>query len=228
MRVIGAGLGRTGTLSLQAALEHLGFAPCFHGRHLHETLHLLPLWRAAAEQGSAEAWRRLFAGYDATVDWPSAAFWRELTAAFPDAKVILTVRDPHRWYDSMADTIFRAYDHSSRNQVVDEAARVVPGMAELGAFMREVVWDRFFAGRFADREHAIGVYTEHNAAVQREIPPARLLVMRPGTSWEPLCSFLGLPAPREPYPHLNESGRFQDRLEEQLRAKISQVRPDPS
>ncbi|NRQ35407.1 sulfotransferase family protein [Nonomuraea sp. NN258] len=231
MRVIGAGLGRTGTSSLQAALERLGFAPCFHGRHMRECADRLPLWRAAAAQGSPELWRRLFTGYDATVDWPSAAFWRELVAAFPDAKVILTVRDPRQWYDSMTETIFRVYGSENRNAWVTEAARVVPGMAEVGAFMRELVWDRFFAGRFADRDHAIRVYDEHNAAVRAAVDPSRLLIVRPGMTWEPLCSFLGVAVPAQPYPHLNEGGHYRETIEQQLQEQIGRqpaMRPDAS
>ena len=111
LRVIGAGYGRTGTLSLRTALERLGFAPCEHMINVMENPERFLLWQAALEQkerGGAIDWDPLFAGYSATVDWPGAFFWRELANANPRAKVILTVRDPDRWYDSVRQTIYRA------------------------------------------------------------------------------------------------------------------------
>src|SRR5690348_10244023 len=106
MRVIGVGFGRTGTASLKVALERLGVAPCYHMYDVIEEPARARAWLAAAEGGKPD-WDEIFAGYAATVDWPGAAFWRELLATYPQAKVILTVRDPQRWYDSTRQTIFR-------------------------------------------------------------------------------------------------------------------------
>jgi hypothetical protein len=219
MKVIGAGVGRTGTLSLKAALERLGFGPCFHGRHVLDHPDRLPLWQAAAA-GEPVDWSAVFAGYASSVDWPGAAFWRPLTEAFPAAKVILTVRDPDSWYASVSATIFRMFGDGPPDPRVADARRVVPGLDTFTAFHRRMIWDGFFAGRFADREYAIRIYEEHNARVLREVPPDRLLMISPGAGWEPLCAFLGAPVPAEPYPHLNDPGRFWARVA----ARVSETR----
>lgn len=223
MKIVGVGVGRTGTLSLKAALERLGFGPCFHGRHVLDHPDRLPLWRAAAA-GEPVDWGALFAGYSSTVDWPGAALWRPLASAFPAAKVILTVRDAESWYDSVYRTIFRMFGYGPPDARVAEARRIVPGLDVFTAFHRQMIWDGFFAGRFADREYAMLVYEEHNAAVIREVPADRLLVITPDAGWEPLCEFLRVPVPDEPYPHLNDPERFWARVA----ARVSEARPDES
>ncbi|HET8659722.1 MAG TPA: sulfotransferase [Micromonosporaceae bacterium] len=220
MKVIGAGVGRTGTLSLKAALERLGFGPCFHGRHVLDHPDRLPLWRAAAA-GEPVDWAALFQGYASSVDWPGAAFWRELVTAFPTAKVILTVRDAQGWYDSVHRTIFPMFGYGAPDARVALARRVVPGLDVFTEFHRRMVWDGFFAGRFADRAYAVRVYEEHNAAVRREVPADRLLVVAPGAGWQPLCGFLGVAVPDEPYPHLNDPERFWARVA----ARVSESQP---
>ena len=220
MKVIGAGVGRTGTLSLKAALERLGYGPCFHGRHVLDHPDRLPLWQAAAA-GEPVDWTAVLAGYTSTVDWPGAAFWRRLVAAFPAAKVVLTVRDGDSWYDSVRSTIYRMFGDGPPDARVAEARRVVPGLDVFTAFHRRIVWDGFFAGRFADRDHAIRVYQEHNAAVRREVPADRLLVIPPDAGWEPLCTFLGADVPPEAYPHLNDPGKFWARVA----ARVGESRP---
>lgn len=211
MKVIGVGVGRTGTLSLKAALEQLGFGPCFHGRHVLDHPDRLLLWQAAAA-GEPVDWSALFAGYASSVDWPGAAFWRPLAGAFPTAKIILTVRDAEGWYDSVSNTIFRMFGNGPPDTRVAEARRIVPGLDMFTAFHRRMIWDGFFGGRFADREHAIRAYEEHNAGVIRDVPADRLLVISPGAGWEPLCGFLGVPVPAEPYPHLNDPEKFWARV----------------
>jgi Sulfotransferase domain len=219
MRIIGAGVGRTGTLSLKAALERLGFGPCFHGRHVLDHPDRLPLWRAAAA-GEPVDWNAVFAGYAATVDWPGAAYWRQLAETFPTARIILTVRDAESWYDSVHSTIFQMFGDGPPPPRVAEARRVVPGLDVFTDFHRRMIWDGFFGGRFADREYAIAVYERHNAAVLREAPADRLLTISAGAGWEPLCAFLGVPVPDEPYPHLNDPAKFWARVE----ARISETR----
>jgi hypothetical protein len=210
MKVIGAGVGRTGTLSLKAALERLGFGPCFHGRHVLDHPDRLPLWQAAAA-GQPVDWNAVFAGYVSSVDWPGAAFWRPLAEAFPAAKIILTVRDAESWYASVANTIFRMFGDGPADTRVAEARRIVPGLDVFTAFHRRMIWDGFFGGRFADREHAIRVYEEHNAAVVSGVPADRLLTISPGAGWEPLCAFLGVPVPEdEPFPHVNDTVAFHE------------------
>jgi hypothetical protein len=215
VKVIGVGVGRTGTLSLKAALERLGLGPCFHGRHVLDHPDRLPLWRAAAA-GERVDWTALLSGYASTVDWPGAAFWRPLAATFPEAKLILTRRDADAWYDSVQSTIYRMFGDGPPDARVDRARQVVPGLDVFTEFHRRIIWDGFFGGRFADRAYAIRAYEQHNAAIVRETPADRLLIISPGAGWEPLCDFLGIPAPDEPYPHLNDPGRFWARVAERI------------
>jgi hypothetical protein len=211
MKIIGVGVGRTGTLSLKAALERLGFGPCFHGRHVLDHPERLELWRAAADGHSVD-WGAVFAGYASTVDWPGAAFWRPLATAYPDATFILTVRGADGWYESVHNTIFRMFGEEPPSEEVAHARRSVPGLDVFTAFHRRMIWDGFFDGRFADRAYAIRVYEEHNAVVRRELPADRLLVLSPGSGWAPLCAFLGVAVPDEPYPHLNDPAKFWARV----------------
>ncbi|MCF6521564.1 sulfotransferase family protein [Streptomyces sp. JJ36] len=201
LELIGAGFGRTGTLSMKAALERLGHGPAYHMAEILAEPRRLRDWSRVL--GGAEPdWYRIFDGYRSTVDWPGAAYWRELCAAFPQAKVLLTVRDPERWYDSTRRTIHRF----SR----DPAGFPGEEGAAFRAAVRTMVWEGTFGGRFEDKAHAIRVFEEHNAAVQREIPADRLLVYRAGDGWEPLCAFLGTDVPDEDFPHLNDAASMQE------------------
>jgi hypothetical protein len=215
VKIIGAGIGRTGTMSLKTALERLGFGPCFHGRHVLDHRDRLPQWMAAAD-GQPVDWAALFAGYRSTMDWPGAAFWRELIATFPDARVILTERDPDSWYDSVARTIYPMFG-SPDDPRAERARALVPGLDVMTEFTRRLIWDGpVFGGRFPDRAHAIAVFEEHNAAVRREVPPERLLVCGADVGWARLCGFLGVPEPDEPYPHLNDPAGFWGRVEARI------------
>ncbi|MBO2453685.1 sulfotransferase family protein [Actinomadura barringtoniae] len=215
MKVIGVGIGRTGTLSLKAAVERLGFGPCFHGRHVLDHRERLPLWMAAAS-GEKVDLRGLFAGYESTMDWPGASFWRELVEAYPDAKVILTERDPDSWYDSVARTIYPMFGSRSDPRA-EEARQVVPGLDIMTEFTRRLIWDgAFFGGRFEDRDHAIAVFMAHNEAVRREVPAERLLICEAAVGWDVLCDFLDVPVPDEPYPHLNDPDRFWGRVQARM------------
>ena len=216
MKVIGVGVGRTGTLSLKAALERLGFGPCFHMRNVLDHPERLPLWEAAAA-GSAVDWDAVFAGYKSSVDWPGAAFWRQLTDRYPDAKVILTVRDPERWYDSVQETIYQLFGGGTESPLAEEALRRIPGIATMHAFNRKLVWDGpFLQGRFEDRDWAVRAFLRHNAAVEEEIPPERLLVYEVSEGWAPLCDFLGVDQPDEEFPRLNDPAAFWGRVRDRL------------
>jgi hypothetical protein len=216
MKVIGVGVGRTGTLSLKAALDRLGFGPCFHMRNVLDHPERLPLWEAAAA-GSAVDWDEVFAGYESSVDWPGAAFWRELTAYYSDAKVILSVRDPERWYDSVRETIYQLFGGGTESPLAEEALQRIPGIATMHAFNRKLVWDGpFLQGRFDDRDWAMRAFVRHNAAVQEEIAPERLLVFDVSAGWGSLCNFLGVDAPDEDFPRLNDPAAFWGRVRDRL------------
>jgi hypothetical protein len=207
LKVIGAGLGRTGTLSLKAALEELGFARCYHMREVLTHIGDARVWDAAA-RGEPVDWEKLFAGYQATVDWPGCSFYRQLLARYPEAKVILTVRDPERWYESAHQTIYYV-----RNAFPAWSRYLFPRMSTFRCMLDRIIWDGTFQGRFEDRAFAIDVFNRHNEQVRRDVPADRLLVHEVREGWEPLCAFLGVPVPEgKPFPHLNDAADFRGRL----------------
>lgn len=204
IKVIGAGFGRTGTLSLKLALEILGFGPCYHMR---EIIPFRPLrakgWYEASQDRPVD-WPALLRGYQATVDWPACHFYRELLAAYPEAKVILTVRDPELWYRSVLATIYPSAQNFAGWQWSMPITRYVPMM------LHSIIWGGTFHGRFEDKEYAIDIYQRHIAEVKRVTPPDRLLVYQVQEGWEPLCRFLNVPIPQgQAFPHLNDSAQFQ-------------------
>ena len=105
LSVIGAGFGRTGTMSLKLALDQLGFGPCYHMTEVFKNPKASGYWEAAAD-GKPIDWEEVFAGYRSTVDWPGATFYKQLADAYPEAKVILTERDAEAWFESTQATIF--------------------------------------------------------------------------------------------------------------------------
>jgi Sulfotransferase domain len=200
LSVIGAGFGRTGTLSLKGALEQLGFAPCHHMAEVLGNPEQLPHWQRAA-QGEAVDWNRLFADYRASVDWPSAYFWRELAEAFPDAKVLLSTRDADAWYQSFSNTILNLVANIDRIENPHIRATIEMGGSLVGAGV--------FDGRADDPEHAKMVFRAHEEKVRMTIPAERLLVFDVREGWEPLCAFLGVPVPDTPFPRLNDAEQFK-------------------
>lgn len=222
--VIGAGFGRTGTTSLRAALVQLGLDPCDHMDENFARPERFVLWREAFQRkqaGEPIDWRPLLADYRAIVDWPGAYFWRELTSAHPEAKVILTVRDPDRWYASTLGTIFNFRTRVGDDESPSERVRLLllrlgmPGMREGLQFIDDLIWRATFDGRFRERDNALRVFNEHNQAVQATIPADRLLVFDVKQGWEPLCRFLGLPVPAgEPFPHLSDTSSAQKEIRE--------------
>jgi hypothetical protein len=213
LEVIGAGFGRTGTMSLKVALETLGFGPCYHMTEVFTHPEHVELWRAAA-QGKPLAWEQIFDGYRATVDWPGCAFWAELLQSYPDAKVILTVRDPNEWYESAYNTIYRISGAAS-SPVFYLASLLVPAAKRMKHAQRmiiEVVWQRDLDGRFEDRGYAIETFERHNEEVKQHVPAENLLVYEVRDGWGPLCEFLGVEMPDEPFPHLNDSEVFKGRI----------------
>lgn len=202
LSIIGAGFGRTGTLSLKLALEQLGFGPCYHMNDVFTQAGHAQQWRDAFRSGDAD-WETLLQGYRATVDWPSAHFWRQLAGHYPAAKVILTVRDRDAWYESISTTIFPAQRRPLPPQDDPHYAQLV--------MPRELILHGTF-GQVEDKAHVLSIYDAHNAAVQAQITPPRLLVYDVKDGWAPLCAFLGVPVPGAPFPRSNTQQDFLDRL----------------
>ena len=210
VKVIGAGFGRTGTASLKVALEELGYGPCYHMSEIFANPDHIKVWEAAM-RGHPADWNRLFRDYRATVDWPGAAFYEELMERYPDAKVILTVRDSDRWYESARSTIYNI-QNIALSPVFSLAALFIPRLRHLrrAALMAaDLVWKRTFDGRFEEREYAIKVFERWNKAVEKRVPAEKLLVYEVKEGWEPLCGFLGAKEPDKPFPHLNSAAEMR-------------------
>ena len=204
LKVVGAGFGRTGTMSLKLALEQLGFGPCHHmvetfGKNDH-----IALWQAAAD-GNPD-WEAVFEGYQSAVDWPVCYFWRELIDLYPDAKVILSKRDAEGWFKSASNTIFKAITAGQG------AADSTGG----GKMVKTIVVDGTFNGKLLEREYAMKVFNEHNEAVMSSIDPSRLLVFEASEGWEPLCEFLDLPVPDTEFPRVNTREETRELIEKMI------------
>lgn len=200
LKVIGAGYGRTGTMSLKLALEQLGFGPCYHMVEVFKNPVAARWWVDAAE--GRPDWEKIFAGYDSTVDWPNATFYAELAEAYPEAKVILTERDPEAWFASTQATIF------ARDIPADTED---PWMLMFGKVIADL-----FDRRMHDKDKLISVYQAHNARVREVIPSERLLVYEVAQGWAPLCDFLGVAVPEGPMPKVNSTEEFQSRHAQQI------------
>ncbi|MEU4420827.1 sulfotransferase family protein [Actinoplanes sp. NPDC024001] len=211
LQVIGVGFARTGTTSLRSALDVLGFGPCYHMLDVMSDPQRVRQWLDIA-RGAAPDWNRVFGGFRSAVDWPVAAYWRELADAFPEAKLVLTVRDPDAWYDSARNTIFKQRVDPPRGPArvaARVAERVSPDLRAFLAMTRETIEQPLFDDRLADRAYLTSVFTRHVEQVQAAFPPDRLLTFRATDGWAPLCAFLGRPVPEQPFPRDNSSADFR-------------------
>lgn len=210
MKLIGAGLGRTGTKSLQDALQTLGFNPCYHMTEFLEHPEHAKGWMAAADNQPVD-WKHFLRNYQASVDFPGCAYYKEMMVAFPDAKVLLSVRDPEAWYESCRNTIFKI------TQVfpVALARKLMPWLpfAAPGRIASRMIWQQTFDNRFADKAYALEVFHRHIEEVKQYVKPERLLVFDVKEGWEPLCRFLEVPVPKDkPFPRLNDTQEFQQNI----------------
>lgn len=199
LRVVGAGLGRTGTNSLKLALEHL-----LGGRvhHMYEVFvegqRQFDLWRAAARGAPYEEWGVALDGFVASVDWPSCRWYEQLASENPDAVVVLSVRESaETWWRSADRTIFenlRTGDPES------------PGLEMIRTLVRGHI------GSYEDAAVAKAAYERHNAEVIERTAPDRLVVWQPEDGWGPICAALDVPVPPEPFPRTNTSEEFRARF----------------
>lgn len=197
LKVIGAGFGRTATMSLRMALDELGLGPCYHMEAVLNDMDLrLPHWLSVLE-GKAD-WDTTFAGFGAAVDWPTAAYVSELTEKYPEAKVILSTRDAERWYDSISQTILA---------VLTSPDKWPPEQKSWLEMVHRVVIGRSLGGN-TDKDSVIAAFKDHEAAIKQAIPADKLLVFEAREGWEPLCNFLGTPVPDTSYPRSNSREEF--------------------
>ena len=211
LKLIGAGFGRTGTMSAYTALKELGF-PCYH---MVEVLNNpankshLDFWCKVAEApaGTQFDWEQVFASYTAALDNPACCVWRELMVAYPEAKVLLTLhpKGAEAWYESTIDTIY-----FTENMWQAKVLEIfVPFARKFAAMSRKLIWQRSHKGTMDDRARAIAHYNQHIEDVKAAVPPERLLIFTANQGWEPLCKFLGVPVPETPFPNVNDRAQIK-------------------
>ncbi|MBO6504782.1 MAG: hypothetical protein JJ850_05275 [Kordiimonadaceae bacterium] len=202
--VIGAGFGRTGTASLKVALETLLEARCYHMSEVLGNAGHVDMWLEAA--AGNPSWDKIFDGFAATVDFPASNYTFELAEAYPDAKIVLSVRDAERWFTSTQETIFS-----------DTLKGLYQG-SKWGRMLKATI-DDHLGGDLKDRNALVKAFNDHTARLQEAFGPDRLLVFEAKHGWAPLCEFLGVAEPTEPYPHINTKEEF-DSVFDLLRSPI--------
>jgi hypothetical protein len=228
MKVIGAGLPRTATLTQKVALEMLGFGPCYHMVNVLSNLDLAIPWQQALEGRSD--WDELFLGSQATVDWPGAFFYRDLIDVYPEAKVVLSVRDGEAWERSMGETIWGLfYGEMVIHDLSSAWSRVDSKWAGYITLMKSMWRKSGLLGSEADGPGSgamANAMERYNEEVKRTVPADRLLVWSPSDGWGPLCDFLEVPVPKVPLPHLNDSVEFGDRIVDAAMGALSRWRDE--
>ena len=210
LRVVGAGVSRTGTHSLKLALEQLLGAPCHHMIKMIPDAAQQATWMDAVD-GKPVDWHAMLARYAAQVDWPGASFWPELAAAFPDALVLLSVRDPEEWYRSASNTVFPTIALLSDAPAGDALDKVPPEIQPWMSAVRRLLHDRF-CDRFDDPTAMMDSFVRHNDAVRAAITVERLLEWSPSDGWEPICERLGVAVPSGPFPLTNTTDEFRTKF----------------
>lgn len=213
IRLIGAGLPRTGTLTQKVAFEMLGFGPCYHWVDVLADLNRVEIWDRAMD--GEVSWPDVFGESQSTVDWPGGFFWRELMEAYPEAKVLLSVRDPEGWERSFRETIWAMGHGESLHHLLSRARALVdPAWERYVAFVDRMFWspEGTFATGHEQPQQLIDAMLRHNEEVKRTVPPERLLVWEAAEGWGPLCEFLEVEVPSEPFPHANDRETFLGRV----------------
>jgi hypothetical protein len=214
MKLIGAGLPRTATTTQMIALEMLGL-PCYHMRDMMMDLEgSVPQWRKALE-GDAD-WDEIFAGKESAVDWPAAYHYRELMDVYPEAKILLSVRDADSWVRSMESTILQVFygdtllHHLARAQYAIDPlyAGWIDVLTEMNFGEERGVW----AGTNGEPGPMAESMKRWNQTVIDTVPSDRLLVWDPKEGWAPLCEFLEVAVPEQPLPYVNDTENFQKNL----------------
>ena len=204
LKVIGSGFGRTGTKSLKLALEQLGFTPCHHMVEIRPTPGQVDFWADIAARKPVD-WHAVFAGFEAAVDWPSCNYWREMAAAFPEAKVIHTTRPFEQWWQSFSRTIAES--------LLTDTPTEDPIRLKQRFMVNQIIKMDVFGGEMEDKEVARAAFERREAEVKAGIAPERLLVFTPSDGWEKLCPFLGVPVPGTDYPFTNTTADFRNAME---------------
>lgn len=213
LQVIGAGIGRTGTLSLKYALEKLGYVKTYHMMELFQDPSRVNEWETLARKEEPN-YDRLFEGYTAAVDFPPALYYKEFMKKYPDAKVILTVRDAEKWYKSASDTIFKAIFSPAKRILLSLPAMFSPklrGILRIAVYIQSGIFRKMFPFGVQSKEQVIEVFNKWNEEVIRNVPAEKLLVFNVKDGWAPLCAFLNKPIPAENFPKVNSTEEFNSR-----------------
>lgn len=224
IKVIDAGLPRTGTNTLKESLEKLGFSKTYHMKELLVHPENLHYWLTLRDTGTTD-WDALYNGYQATVDFPAYPWYKEHIKRYPEAKVILTVRPFEKWYTSVQSTIWKAGPQTFREKLammskmlLSPRLRSVINCVKLS---KEMIFKKHFEGRFEDVDFAEKVFNKHIEDVKTYVPADNLLVYDVSEGWEPLCKFLNVPVPNEPMPHLNKKENFKVMLVQLMKGKMA-------
>ena len=199
IKIIGAGFGRTGTNSLKLALEILGFGPCYHMFEVGKNPEHVNVWNNA-NNGKKVNWRKLYVGYQSAVDWPTVSFLPQLLQEYPDAKTILTLRDPEEWFESARTTIFEAMISGDRNPDLEGRSRT--------KMSRQLILEKTFSGRYTEKDYCIEIYNKHIQNVRELVSPDNLLEYNISDGWESLCEFLMVSTPESSFPNTNDRQSF--------------------
>jgi hypothetical protein len=216
LKIIGAGLGRTGTHTLALALEKLNFGPCYTVNTLKKNPLHVAIWNEAIS-GKTVDWQSLYQGYGSAVEWPTVSFFPQVLQAFPKAKVILTLRDAKEWYESARATIFEALELSQYNPNPPGKNRPAVELT------RRLVLEIMFQGKYKDEAQAIEIYNQHNLQVREIVSEDRLLIYKITEGWLPLCEFVGVAVPNEPFPKSNDRTKFISSAPEWMKALKKQL-----
>ena len=223
IKIIGAGFPRTGTTTLKRSLETLGFKRVYHMKELLVNPDMLAYWKTLDETGTTD-WESLYRDFDGTVDFPGYPWYKQHMKQYPDAKVILTVRDFESWYKSVSNTVFTAGPQTPGEKIkmmgkllTSSRARKVVSCIK---FFKKVFFAGEFEGQFQDKSYAQARWDAHIEEVKNHVPEEKLLVYDVRDGWKPLCEFLGVPEPSEPLPHLNKKENFKEMLPKLMKGQM--------
>ncbi|GIJ92711.1 hypothetical protein Asppvi_001989 [Aspergillus pseudoviridinutans] len=233
MKVLALGYGRTGTRSLRDALLTLGY---HHTYHTFDAVYVNPreckIWLkglhakcdGVGKKFGREEFDQLLGHCQAVADMPAAYFAPELIQAYPDAKVILTIRDIDEWHESVKNTLQIA-DSSLISGILGFTAKILfmPNRWNYPMFQKlnKVLYDGDF------KKNGRKSFEQHYDHVRSLVPPENLLEYHMKDGWEPLCRFLGKPIPAEPVPYINQregfNKKFRDWNVASIQAQLKRV-----
>ena len=223
LKIIGAGLPRTGTTTLKRSLEILGYDKVYHMKVLLTNPDQYHLWDTLDKTNTTD-WDTLYDGYQATVDFPCYPWYKEHMKRYPDAKVILTVRSFDGWYKSIYNTVWQAGPQTVPQKLVmlfkllrSPRLRKVVKCIKL---VKKKTYAQLLEGKFLDKANTERLFNEYIESVKAHVPAEKLLVYDVRDGWEPLCEFLGKPVPAEELPHLNKKENFKTMLKSLMKGEM--------